>query len=252
MLDQTPEESLIVGDAGFIGYDFWSAIMENKKHFLVRVGGNVRLLRKLGYATKERGNTVYLWPQNKRDQEPLVLRLIQEHDGKQPMSLVTNLPEDKLSDKDALEIYRRRWGIEVFFRTLKQTFDRRKLRCTGAKNAPLELEWSLITLWGMCLIGEECIDQTGVDISRMSPAKIIKSFETVIWDYRVMLDSSDELLKERLKGALMDDYERTKAKTNREYPRKSQKKKIHEPIIETASEILVTQTKAVKLNTAAA
>jgi IS4 transposase len=74
----------------------------------------------------------------------------------------------KLSDKAALEVYRRRWGIEVFFRTLKQTFDRRKLRWHSASNAPVELEWSLLALWGMCLIGEECLDKSGVEISTES------------------------------------------------------------------------------------
>jgi IS4 transposase len=38
------------------------------------------------------------------------------------------MDSDKLSEEAAVDIYRRRWGIEVFFRTLKQTFDRRKLR----------------------------------------------------------------------------------------------------------------------------
>ena len=62
MFKELPRKALVVADAGFIGYDFWSAMLEGKVDFLVRVGGNVKLLRKLGYATKEYGNTVYLWP----------------------------------------------------------------------------------------------------------------------------------------------------------------------------------------------
>ena len=246
MVADLSNEALIVADAGFIGYDFWSSIMESDISFLVRVGGNVTLLRKLGWATTEQGNTVYLWPIGKRDQEPLVLRLIRIHNGKHPLVLVTNVEEAKLSTNAALEVYRRRWGVEVFFRTLKQTFDRRKLRCRCAANAPLELEWSLVTLWGECLIGEERIQKSGEEVSRLSPAKVLKAFANAIRDYRLEPECPEEGLWERLSVALLDKYVRRKPKTNREYPRKTQKEKIHLPNIKIASKTTKMQAKDLK------
>ena len=244
MFADLPKEALIVADAGFIGYEFWSSMMEANKHFVVRVGGNVRLLRKLGWSAGERQDTVYLWPKGKRDKNPpLVLRLIRIHDGRQPLCLVTNLPDEELSVESALEIYRRRWGIEVFFRTIKQTFDRRKLRSKGSSNAPLELEWSLVTLWGMSLIGEECVQQSGAGIDRMSPSKVLKSFSDAIRDWRVEPLSRAERLFDRLRKSLLDDYVRSSSKTNREYPRQVQKKKLHEPVIEIASKTTKKQAK---------
>ena len=81
MFKELPRKTLIVADAGYIGYDFWSTMIDGKVDFLVRVGGNVTLLRKLGYAIKERGDTVYLWPKDKqKTHPPLVLRLIRVHD----------------------------------------------------------------------------------------------------------------------------------------------------------------------------
>lgn len=252
MLVEMPDGALIVGDAGFIGYEFWSSILDAEKNFIVRVGGNVTLLRKLGWSVKERKDTVYLWPKGHRDRSPLMLRLIRIHDGKSPLCLVTNLDEKELSEEQALTIYRSRWGIEVFFRTLKQTFERRKLRSTGATNAPLELEWSLVTLWGALLIGESCVRKTGVDVSRMSPAKVLKTFQSAITHYRVELESGELGLRDLLQTSLMDDYERCCAKTNPEYPRKSQKKKLHEPIIETASKSTVKQANRLKSSNAVA
>ena len=38
------------------------------------------------------------------------------------MYLVTDLTKTQLSDRQAAEIYAARWGIELFFRTFKQTF----------------------------------------------------------------------------------------------------------------------------------
>ena len=42
--EKFPENTLFCGDAGFVGYDFWNAILSAGGNFLVRVGGNVNLL----------------------------------------------------------------------------------------------------------------------------------------------------------------------------------------------------------------
>jgi hypothetical protein len=49
--------------------------MNSDVRFLVRVGANVHLLKKLGYAREDK-DTVYLWPNNKQQLPPLELRLI--------------------------------------------------------------------------------------------------------------------------------------------------------------------------------
>jgi len=124
-----PEFTLFCGDAGFVGYDFWSTIAADH-HFLVRVGSNVRLLKNLGYV-REREGIVYCWPDAamKKLQPPLVLRLLHFQSSRGDVYLVTNvLEEKKLTEQQASEIYRRRWGIEVHFRSVKQTFGRSKLR----------------------------------------------------------------------------------------------------------------------------
>jgi hypothetical protein len=75
MLDDLPEQALITADAGFVGYETWQAVLDAGHEFVIRVGGNVRLLRKLGFARESQG-TVYLWPDReaRRAQPPLVLR----------------------------------------------------------------------------------------------------------------------------------------------------------------------------------
>ena len=49
-----PEKTPFCGDAGFVGYDLWRAMADRGHHFLIRVGSNVRLPRRLG-AVKRRG-----------------------------------------------------------------------------------------------------------------------------------------------------------------------------------------------------
>jgi hypothetical protein len=115
----------------------------------------VRLLRKLGWA-KEAAGTVYLWPDRaaQQNQPPLVLRLVVATGGRHPVYLVTSVPRPQLSDTQVIDIYRRRWGIELYFRHLKQTFQRRKLRSTRAEHARVELDWSLLGLWSMALYAQ--------------------------------------------------------------------------------------------------
>jgi len=61
MIDSLPQRSVLVADAGFIGYDLWSKVFDAGHDWVVRVGANVKLLRKLGFS-RENKSTVYYWP----------------------------------------------------------------------------------------------------------------------------------------------------------------------------------------------
>ena len=138
MVPELPAHALLVADAGFVGYELWQTLLAAGHHFVIRVGANVRLLRQLGW-TREHAQVVYLWPDQaaRKHQPPLVLRLVVVHDGKQPVYLVTDLPKTRLSDHQVATIYGARWGVEVFFRTFKQTFGCRKLRSRSASECPV-------------------------------------------------------------------------------------------------------------------
>lgn len=103
-----------------MGYELWQALLRAGHHFVIRVGANVRLLRQLGWV-REHAHVVYLWPDSaaRKRQPPLVLRLVVVQDGKQPMYLVTDLPQTRLSNRQVATIYGARWGVEVFFRTFR-------------------------------------------------------------------------------------------------------------------------------------
>jgi hypothetical protein len=247
MLAELPENSLITADAGFVGYEFWSAILNARRHFVIRVGSNVRLLKQLGYG-RQCDQTVFLWPDAaaKKKQPPLVLRLIAIHDGKQPLYLVTNLAKSQLNDRQAAMIYEARWGIELFFRTFKQTFGCRRLRSRSPENGRLELDWSLIGLWCICLLGQRELAQSGEDPTRLSAAAAIKALQTTLREYRVRPESLAERLWEQLRVAVLDDYQRTRSKTSRNYPRKKKRSAIGAPTITRASKQQIDAAKALK------
>jgi hypothetical protein len=209
MLASLPLEALIAADAGFVGYDFLSGILASSRQFLVRVGSNVRLLRKLGY-TRESQGLVYLWPDKaaQRNQPPLVLRLVIASNGKHPVYLITSvLSARRLSDRQVCDLYRLRWGIELFYRHLKQTYQRRKLRSARADNARLELEWSLLGLWAMALYAQVELARKKVPACKVSIAGVLRAFRRMLRDYLHPADSAHSLCA-LVRQAIVDDYHR--------------------------------------------
>jgi hypothetical protein len=244
MLSALPRGALVAADAGFIGYEYTRAVLDSGRQMLLRVGSNVRLLKKLGYV-RESANTVYLWPDReaRRGQPPLVLRLVVAHNGKHPVFLVTSLVSTRqLTDRQVIELYARRWGIELFYRHLKQTFQRRKLRSTRAENARLEMEWSLTGLWAMALYALALIHERGIPPRRLSVAGTLRAFRRLLRDYLHPIERGCRL-RDRLGIAVIDDYRR-KNKTSRGYPRKKQERPPGPPKIIKASR---TQLQWVKL-----
>jgi len=243
MLPGLPDGALVAADAGFVGYQCTRAVLDSGRHLLLRVGANVRLLRKLG-CVRESDGTVYLWPdqQMKKHQPPLVLRLIVVHNGKHPVYLVTSvLSKSKLSDRQAQKLYARRWGIEVFYRHLKQTFGRRKLRSTNAENARVEIEWSLAGLWAMAMYALNEQNQKGIPSRRLSIAQTLRAFRRVLRDYRHPR-SQNQRLRRLLRNAVIDPYHR-KNKTARAYPRKKQESPPGRPKITNATKPQIQQAK---------
>ena len=141
-----PENTLFCGDAGFVGYDFWNAIVAAGGNFLVRVGGNVSLLSEQADVKRIGGGIVLCWPKGKMNSgaKPLRLRLVKVKIGKTTMWMLTSvLDRKKLPHKKIVKYYKMRWGVEVEFRGLKQTIDKRKLRCRNSARVYVELDWSI-------------------------------------------------------------------------------------------------------------
>jgi hypothetical protein len=219
MLAELPSAALITGDAGFVGYEYMKAVVDSGRQLLIRVGSNVRLLRKLGWARESEG-TVYLWPDYaaQKCQPPLVLRLVVLQGEKHPIYLVTTVPAKRLSDSQVGDAYRRRWGIEVYFRHLKQTFQRRKLRSHCADNALIELEWSLLGLWSMVLYAQAEQCKHGLQPQQLSIAGILRVFRRMMRDYLHPIERNRSL-SALLRRAVKDTYKRQN-KSSRNYARK--------------------------------
>jgi hypothetical protein len=248
MLHLLPKGAMLLADAGFTGYELLKALMDQGNYFVIRVGANVKLIRKLGYAVIERKNTVYLWPldkqgRNKRSMPktlgkvrlPLVLRLITLKDAKgKPVVLLTNvLEKTKLRDHEAQRMYRLRWGIEVMWRGLKQTMGHHKLLCRTPDRAGAELDWAMAGLWMMQLLGGSRMAQSGKSPNCHSTAKTLRVLRGAASGRR----RRRKTLNMELGLAAKDTYNRTGSKTARHFPKRRPQRPPGSPEARMASAI---------------
>lgn len=231
-----PENTLFCADAGFVGYDLWKGILDQGHNFLIRVGANVKLLRKLGYA-RERDGIVYCWPDRaaRQKQPPLALRLLHFKLGKCHVYLVTNvLHQNLLSDKQAIQLYQLRWGVELQFRAIKQTFGRRKLRSKTPERALVELDWSLLGLWMVQLFAVKEQIEIGEVPEHCSVSLAIEVVRRTIqrWSEHPL---PQEALRVQLQAATKDTYQRRGSKKARYRPDFKDKPSAGKPKILTAT-----------------
>jgi len=224
MIAALPSAAMLLADAGFTGYDLLRELLADGRSFIIRAGGNVTLLKKLGFAVREHEGIVYLWPQAHRGTEPLVLRLVTLHDGRKRVCLLTNvLEESQLSDRHVADMYRRRWGLEVFYRSFKRTLQKHKMHSVSPAKAQVELDWALAGLWMLGVMTVQRMNVCRTDPSRWSVAESLRVVR------RVMSGRGGRKAAKDLHGlafARKDTYCRTRPKQARDWP---QKKTQHPP-----------------------
>ena len=238
MLSTLPLNAMLLADAGFTGYDLLKSLLGGGRHFLIRVGSNVRLLKKLGYRVREHGQVVYLWPNQKQGRTgrhgrrlpkdlskvhaPLVLRLITLVDERgRKMALLTDvLDRRKLSDAAAARMYGLRWGVEVAWRGLKQTMGRGRLHSASPAHVRTELDWAMAGFWMLGLLAVSRLIETGQDPRQASVAAALRAVREAMRPGGKRRRSLACLLAEALK----DGYKRRGSKKARNYPHKRRQK----------------------------
>jgi hypothetical protein len=214
-----PENTLFCCDAGFTGYELWSDLLQEGHQLLIRIGSNVHLLRRLA-GVRHCQEYVYLWPNKvaQSKQPPLVLRLIILQSQRGTMYLATSvLSRRDLNDNLALQLYQRRWGVELQFRAVKQTFGRRKLRSRTASHALVELDWALMGLWLIQLLAVKEQLQLDSPPGNSSVAGALRVIQTAMrWSNTEVPRGST--LSKQLCRAVKDSYRRSGSKKARYQP----------------------------------
>ncbi len=238
-----PKSTLFCGDAGFVGYDFWQAILTAKANFLVRVGANVRLLSEKADIKRMGGGIVLCWPKGKMNSgaAPLRLRLIKVKIGKTTMWMLTSLLDPRaLPKKQIIRYYKMRWGVEIEYRGLKQTIDKRNLRCRNSDRVYVELDWSIRAMAIAELIAlreqiphdnkEKTPSKPAYDTKHRSLANTLRTLRKCMRNLNKLADSGSDL-HNQLSAALVQKYHNHTDKRARYRPKNPDKKPLGEPKI---------------------
>ena len=219
MIADLPPQTLLVADAGYVGFDLMKQLAEAGVDFLIRCGSNVRLLVEDTNSRIERDDQhwhVYLWPRNRRHEVPLVLRLIVlARRGKRVYLLTTVRQQTRLSRRMAAEIYQARWGVEVEFRSLKRTLAHYRVLSKTPEAGAVELAAYVLALALLMLQGAVAL---GRQVVRMSVAAALRALRDALETLRNR--TWTPALEQRLRGALRDEYRRRRPKHSRYWPRK--------------------------------
>lgn len=237
LLPSLPARSILVCDAGFTGYELWQEIIAANHDFVIRIGSNVKLLKNLGWKVRFRGEFAFLWPEGQQQAgaAPLVVRLTRFATKRTTVWLATSILDGReLNDKQLADIYRMRWGIEGWFRSLKQTFGRRTLRSRDAGHARCELDWSIVGLGLIQLQGVQALEAAGQDAHRLSEAEAIRVVRGTILHADFSVECLPTLMA-RLQRAVLDTYKRTRPKQGKHIHRKRKHDTPGEPRIVDAT-----------------
>ena len=230
-IEQLPSDARIIGDAECVGYPFWSKIINSGRTFVVRVGANVRLLTGLDRRRGQSG-LVHSWPEDaQRDgRPPIPLRLIPvRFRKKKTIWLLTN--ELDLDPRRAKELYAARWGIEVFFRTVKQNCGKAKLLGRTPDLVRTELQWMLLSTWAALFVARLHFRAKKQRVELVSPRQVFDALADALRN--AAAETLGELDLAECRNA--DESKRTTSKASRRYPRKKKRRACGKPKLRKAS-----------------
>jgi hypothetical protein len=242
MLSRLPHGSRMVMDAYYFGYQFWNRLITDEFTFVVPAGKNIELLDQLreGGKVKCRGNLVLYWPQTAIDAggDPIVLSLVEVMVGRKRMFLLTN--ELSLSAKQLSSLYSKRWGVEVFFRLVKQSYERSKMESRTPANVELELQWTLLGVWMALTLGGQNIPAN----RRISQIRVLRTICSLVEDVARRSVCKLNIAIKLSHCFVADKSSRKSSKNSDNYPRKKRKRQTGEPTVSPLSDQLRKQALA--------
>jgi hypothetical protein len=226
MLPLLPAATLLVADAGYVGFELAKALGA-RVSFLIRQCSLVTLYTETKRPLEEfRDGVVLFWTKEaqKKNEEPLRVRLLcvrrrkQGESKSQDVWLMTNVMDKRrLSIAQAGQYYRWRWENEGLFRTYKRTLKKMKLESRTIKLAHREAEGSMLALQLLLAQGALAVPRgAGQATPLASPRKILLAIRAEIrW---AQVGRRGRSFGKRLQEAQREQRARTTPKESRVWP----------------------------------
>jgi hypothetical protein len=245
LLVTLPARSLLVTDAGYIGYELFVAMATAQVRYLIRMSSRATLYtEEEQQLTQWRQGLVWYWPKWAQDENlpPLRARLLRITGKNADVWLLTDVLDSKeLSHATASQWYRWRWRNEGLFRTYKRTISGVKFRSRTVAQVHREAEGSLLAVqillahaaWELCQHGEP--EEMQVSARRV----LVLIRQDIVLQIGMYLGPRQrQTYAARLRHAVQRERTRTSAKACRTWPRRKPHQSPKPPKIRRMSEEL--------------
>jgi hypothetical protein len=245
MLVTLPARTLLVTDAGYMGYELLVAMATANVHYLIRMSSRATLYTEDRQALgKWRQGLVWYWPKWAQDENlpPLRARLLRITGKNADVWLLTDVLDSKeLSHPTASQLYRWRWRNEGLFRTYKRTISGVKFRSRTVAQVHREAEASLLAV--QILLAHsvwELRDHAEPEQMRVSPRRVLVLIrQDIVMTIGVHLGPrQQQTYTQRLQHAIECERVRRSAKACRVWPRRKPHKPPKPPKIRRMSKTL--------------
>jgi hypothetical protein len=240
MLRWLPAATLIVTDAGYVGYEVVRAMTLARVSFLIRMSSHATFYTESNEPLDEfREGIVYYWPKTQQNEgkPPIRGRLIriQSRRHKADVWLFTNVEDpQQLSLEMAGTCYRWRWENEGFFRTYKRTLKKVTLTSRTIQLVHREAEASMIATQLLL-----CQGALAMPAPKQGDLPVMCSPRGVLLEVRRDIagrSKPSQPFMERVSRAQRHHRLRTSPKQKREWPRRKDHKPPHPPNLLRISE----------------
>src|SRR5262249_35403755 len=176
--------TVLVADAGYMGYELLQALLAAGPSFLIRLTSRAPLyVPDKSTLRRYREGLVYYWPQamQRKGLPPIPVRLLRIGGKKADVCLLTDVVEEQhLPKGTARQFYRWRWRNECRFRAYKRTLGKVQLVSRTVALVHRELEGSLLAVQLLLGQGARALQQAGEERLLPSPRKILPEIRTEI------------------------------------------------------------------------
>jgi hypothetical protein len=245
LLVTLPARSLLVTDAGYMGYELLVAMATARVRYLIRMSSRATLYTdERQPLNKWRQGLVWYWPKwaQAKNLPPVRARLLRITGKKADVWLLTDVLDSKeLSHATASLFYRWRWRNEGLFRTYKRTISSVKFRSRTVAQVHREAEASLLAV--QILLAHsvwELRDHGEPEEMRVSPRRVLVLIrQDIVMTIGAHLGPRQkQTYAERLQRAIERERVRRSAKACRTWPRRTPHKPPKPPKIQRMSKRL--------------
>lgn len=172
---------IYVLDRGYRSFDLFRHIGEQDSFFVIRVHGRARTqrLRRLG----PKDDLVRLGVSYPDHQTQVDVRRVGVQEGTETFWYFTNLmPEHGIQPADVRVLYRMRWQVELFFRTLKHRMNATKFFCFHPNGVRLQIYVSLCVHVLVRVLMAKSAKLHRIPIHRLSFEKALTTVQCWMWE----------------------------------------------------------------------